>query len=156
MPGCVLRVASRTSQVDALVRVSGLTPTAVFRKGHPKATGSSVISRTSGFNVVVSTIDGLDSQAHDAVQFLIDHAGGLRRLQRHAAFGGMRLDFGLYHRPSRKKPWPSYRLPSDLVALAGNHGIELELSFYATGSERNPSFMKGLREQLRTRSTEDD
>ena len=136
MPGCVLRVASRTSQVDDLVRVSGLTPAAVFEKGHPKAAGSSLLSRTSGFNVVVSTRDGLGPQSRDAVRFLGHHARGLGRLRRHSAFRNMRLDFGLYDRRSRDLPWPTYRLPAHLVALAGQHDIELELSFYGPEQER--------------------
>ena len=66
MPGCVLRVASRTTQVDDLVRVSGFTPTAVYMKGQPKAAGSTVMSPTSGFNVVVSIAEGLELQTRDA------------------------------------------------------------------------------------------
>ena len=136
MAGCVLRVASKTSQVDDLVRVFGLTPTAVFRKGHPKAAGSSVVSRTSGFNVVVSIAHGLGLQGRDAVEFLTRHARRFGRLRRHVRFAGMTLDFGLRDRASRDVPWPSYRLPGRLVALAGKHGIELELSFYGTEPER--------------------
>jgi hypothetical protein len=137
MPGCVLRVASKTSQVDDLVRVSDLTPAAVFKKGHPKAPGSAVMSRTSGFNIVVSVADGLGPQARDAVRFLTHHSRGLGRLRRHAAFVGMALDFGLYDRATHDRPWPSYRLPADLVALAGKQGIELQLSFYGTEPERS-------------------
>ena len=42
----------------------------------------------------------------------------------------MTLDFGVYDRKSADKPWPTYRLPVPLIELAGNHGIEIELSFY--------------------------
>jgi hypothetical protein len=132
MPGCVLRVASKMSQVDELVRISGFRPTAVHKKGHPKSPGSSVMCRTSGFNVVVSLADGFGPQARDAVRFLTRHARRLGRLRRHVGFRSMTLDFGLYDRASPDVPWPSYRLPSSLVALAGKHGIELELSFYGT------------------------
>jgi hypothetical protein len=130
MPGCVLRIESKTSEVDDLVRVSGLRPVVVFKKGHPKTPGSAVMRRVSGFNVTVSIADGVEPQARDAVRFLTHHARGLGRLRRHAAFVRMTLDFGLYDRASRVRPWPSYRVPMDLVALAGKHGIELELSFY--------------------------
>jgi hypothetical protein len=134
MPGCVLRIKSKT-KVDDLVRVSGFTPCAVFRKGEPKTPRSAVLSRGSGFNVVVSDADGLGPQARDAARFLTRHARGLGRLRRHAAFVGMSLDFGLHDRTSRDVPWPSYRLPGDLVALAGKHGIELDLSFYGRAPE---------------------
>jgi hypothetical protein len=137
MPGCVLRVASSTSKVEDLVRVSGLTPVAVFKKGHPKTAGSAVMSRISGFNVVVSTAEVLQSQVRDAVGFLTHHARGLGRLRRHATFVGMNLDFGLSDRVSPDRPWPSYRVPSGLVALLGKHGMELELSFYPSAPERS-------------------
>jgi hypothetical protein len=138
MPGCVLRVASKTVQVEDLVRASGLTPTAVHKKGHPKVPGSEMICRASGFNVTVSIAEGIGPQARDAVQFLTHHVRRLGRLRRHAAFAGMTLDFGLYDRASRDRPWPPYRVPGDLVALAGKHGIGLELSFYGAEPERNP------------------
>lgn len=137
MPGCVLRVASSTSNVEDLVRVSGLTPVAVFKKGSPRFPGSEVMSRTSGFNVVVSVAEGLPPQVRDAVRFLTRHARGLGRLRRHATFVGMHLDFGLYDRASPDRPWPSYRVPAGLVALLGKHGMELELSFYGSAPERN-------------------
>jgi hypothetical protein len=37
----------------------------------------------------------------------------------------------------RKTPWPSYGLPADLVVLAGHYGIELQLSCYESGSQRD-------------------
>jgi hypothetical protein len=135
MPGCILRVASKTAQVENLVRVSGFTPTAVYKKGQPKAPGSAVMSLTSGFNVVVSIAEGLEPQVRDAVRFLTRHADAVERLQRDAAFDGMTLDFGLHDRASRDVPWPSYHLPGDLVALAGKHGVELTLSFYGPAPE---------------------
>jgi len=104
MPGCVLRIESKTSAVDDLVRVSGSTPCAVFRKGEPKVPGSTVMSRTSGFNVVVSDADGIAAQARDASRFLTHHAQGLGRLRRHAAFVSMSLDFGLYYLASPEVP----------------------------------------------------
>jgi hypothetical protein len=45
----------------------------------------------------------------------------------------MTLDFGIYDRATKEKPWPSYHLPAALVELAGKHGIEIELSFYGSG-----------------------
>jgi hypothetical protein len=47
----------------------------------------------------------------------------------------MTLDFGLYCTATEDRPWPSYRLPAALIALAGKQGIEIELSFY--GIERD-------------------
>jgi hypothetical protein len=131
MPGCVLRVQSATNQLDDLVEASGLTPIIVHRKGQPRVPGASSRSAASGFNVDVSGADdGIDTQVGDAIRFLKRHDAGLRRLRRCKAFGGMTLDFGLYSRSTKERPWPSYRLPADLIQQAGKHRIEIELSFY--------------------------
>jgi len=45
----------------------------------------------------------------------------------------MTLDFGVYYRATKERPWPSYRFPASLIELAGKHGIEIELSFYGPG-----------------------
>src|SRR5437870_8988726 len=131
MPGCVLRIQSKTSKVESLVEASGLRPIAIHRKGWPRVPGSTHLSPKSGFNVDVSRVDGsVEKQARDAIRFLKRHAAGLGRLRRCKAFGGMALDFGLYSRATEDRPWPIYRLPATLIELAGKHGIEIELSFY--------------------------
>jgi hypothetical protein len=132
MPGCVLRIRSKTSRVEDLVQASGLKPIVIHKKGYPRVTGAAAaLSRSSGFNVNVSNADGvLEQQARDAVRFLKNHARGLARLRRCRAFGGMTLDFGIYDLATMNQPWPSYRLPVPLVELAGKHGVEIELSFY--------------------------
>ena len=135
MPGCILRVGSKTSNVEPLLKSSGLQPIVVFRKGHPRAPGSTHLSRRSGFNVDVSRADGdLEHQVRDAIRFLKRHAAGVSRLRRHERFGGMTLDFGVYDRTTDQRPWPSYRIPASLIELAGKHGIEIELSFYGPDS----------------------
>lgn len=48
----------------------------------------------------------------------------------------MTLDFGLYDRANEDGPWPSYRLPSALIEIAGRHGLEIELSFYGVGPDK--------------------
>ena len=134
MPGCVLRVRSKTSKVEDLVQASGLKPIAIHRKGQPRVPGATALSPSSGFNVGVSDADGaLEKQTRDAVRFLKSHARGLARLRRCTAFAGMTLDFGVYERSLSDRPWPSYRIPAPLVELAARHGVELELSLY--GSE---------------------
>jgi len=135
MPGCVLRVQSKTLDVQILINASHLRPIAIHRKGHLRVPGSPYVSRASGFNVEVGRgNDGrVERQSRDAIRFLKRHAAGLRRLRRCQSFAGMTLDFGLYDRTTEERPWPSYRLPSALIELAGEHGIEIQLSFYGHG-----------------------
>jgi hypothetical protein len=51
MPGCVLRVKSATTKVEALVEASGLYPIVTYRKGQPRVPGASSLRRVSGLNV---------------------------------------------------------------------------------------------------------
>lgn len=40
------------------------------------------------------------------------------------------LDFGLWDCATAKYPWPCYPLSQRLVAMAGEFGFAIELSFY--------------------------
>jgi hypothetical protein len=133
MPGCVLRVGSKTTDVELLIKASRLKPIALFRKGHPRVPGSTRLNRESGFNVDVSKADAFEKQAQDATRFLKRYAAGLTRLRSNKKSGGMTLDFGVYDRATKERPWASYRLPAALIELAGKHGIEIELPFYGPG-----------------------
>jgi hypothetical protein len=123
--------------VEILVKASHLRPIVIHRKGYPRVPGGTQVSRGSGFNVDVSQADDgrIEKQARDAIRFLKRHAAGLKRLRRCKGFAGMTLDFGLYDRATEDRPWPTYHLPVALVELAGEHGIEIELSFYGRGAK---------------------
>ena len=132
MPGCVLRIKTKTLDVDTAVKASGLRPIVIFRKGTPKAPGAATLAKCSGFNVDVSRKEDLKQQVHDAVRFLRWHAAGLKRLRRSTTFGGMALDFADCYRATGAARWPSYHFPVTLVEVAGRHGIEIVLSLYGT------------------------
>jgi hypothetical protein len=137
MPGCVLRIASQTSNVDALIKTSGLQAIVVYRKGLPRVPGGTSLNRVSGFNVDVCGDAPMQRQASVAVAFLKRHSRALARLRRDRRFGGMELDFGLYDLRTPSRPWPSYRLPAALIQLAGKQRIEIVLSFYSTPKRRS-------------------
>jgi hypothetical protein len=133
MAGCVLRIESATTNVESLVRASGLRPIVIHRRGQPRVSGGSALSPSSGFNVDVSKSNGgIEKQVRDAVRFLNRHEAGLRRLRRCKNYKGMTLDFGLYDRATDERPWPSYRLPAALLKLAGTLEIGIDLSFYGS------------------------
>src|SRR5436190_1341590 len=126
MPGCVLRVGSKTTKVEPLIKASGLRRITIHRKGQPRMPGGTWLSVTSSFNVEVSRSNaGIERQARDAIRFLRRHHQGLQRLRRCKNFNGMTLDFGLYDRRTDETPWPSYHVPARLVGLAGKHFIEI-------------------------------
>ena len=138
MPGCVLRVKSATTEVEKLVEASRLQPVSIYRKGQRRVPSARKLSRVSGFNVDVSRLDtGVKEQTRDAIRFLKRHRADLQRLRRVKTYKGMTLDFGLFDLATKNRPWPTYRLPAELIRLAGKHEIEIELSFYG------PETLKG-------------
>lgn len=131
MPGCVFRVTSKTPAVELLAKRGGFEPLVIYKKGTPRVPGGESLRRSSGFNVDVSAADSdLPRQARDAIRFLKRHGPDIARMRRSRNFGGLLLDFGLHYRSSRERPWPTYRLPSDLLELAARYRIDIELSFY--------------------------
>jgi len=139
MPGCILRVVSSSTDVESLIKASGLRPYKVYREGEPLVPVRKLVNKYSGFNIHVSIADGssLDRQVRDAIRFLKRHSAGLGRLKRHRKFEEMTLDFGLWRGTDETEPLARFcRLPAILIELAGRHGIALELSFYGSNKKR--------------------
>lgn len=134
--GCVLRVAGRNFDVDAYLKHGVLVPTAVHRRGEarfptlPRARKSP----QSGFNIVVSKkeVSDLADQVKDAVVFLGRHRRAVRALCRRQGVESAVLDFGVERRTAAAVQ--VHLFPEDLVRLAGELGLALELSFYPPAS----------------------
>jgi len=131
MLGCVLRIGGERFSADSFVATSSLVPIAVFRKGESKA-GTKRLAKSDGVNIDVSRADGasLPEQIDDAMKFLRLHEAELTRLRDDLGRDAMALDFGLWDKATDDRPWSRYSLPSELLRLAGELGIEIELSFY--------------------------
>jgi hypothetical protein len=129
--GCVLRVAGRDFDVDAYLRRGGLIPTAVYRRGEARFPTLPRARKNlqSGFNIVVSKKDSSDfaGQVKDAVSFLVRHRRAVRALRRQKGVEDAILDFGVERRPEAVVQIEVF--PEDLVRLAGDLGLALELSF---------------------------
>jgi hypothetical protein len=129
---CVLRVAGREFDVDAYIKRGALVPSAVYRRGEarfptlPRARKSS----QSGFNIVVSKKPFSDfaGQVRDAVTFLERQRRAVQALRRRNGVDGATLDFGVERRGDAIVQCQVF--PEDLVRLAGQLGLALELSFY--------------------------
>jgi|SRR5918911_420384 hypothetical protein len=127
MPGCVLRVSGGDFQPHSFLKDSGFVPCNVFRKGERKAKDR--VWDSSGFTVVVSEASGDDfaQQVQDAAGFLRKHKEELARLIKFAGLEDARLDFGV----SRKSGFlRSSYLPPELLTLAGEVGVGIEISIY--------------------------
>ena len=129
MPSCILRVCGSTAKVRKFLASSSIEPVQVFWKGEPRTHQGRSIVKASGFNIELSRAEGIDAQAAQAVRFIRKHKDDIF-LIKSLGFSSATIDFGLYDLASDNRPWPSYRLPSQLVQLAGDLGCGIELSFY--------------------------
>jgi hypothetical protein len=131
---CILRIGGTSLDIGALLSSCSLTPVAQWRRGEVRTVGRKVRS-TSGANFLASDVDfdAFDIQVADAAAFLREHSAQLRRL---AAFDGVdsaTLDFAVSI--DEDTMVRSCTLSPELVRLAADAGLGLEISFYACSSE---------------------
>ena len=129
MPSCVLRVSGSTAKVRKFLASSGLEPDRVFWKGQPVNRASKRLIQQSGFNIELSSAEGLPRQAEQAVRFARRHWAALSLIQQ-LGFRAVSIDFGLYDLATEDRPWPSYSVPAAVARLASELGATIELSFY--------------------------
>jgi hypothetical protein len=128
----MLRVIGSAAKVRAFIARTHLQPYKVYFRGEPRVPRSRGPSKHSGFNVPVTSSaygGSLMKQSRVAAAFIRRHRAEFVRLKK-AAFSVMVLDFGLYDLASDKHPWPTYQISRQLIALAGEFGFDIELSFY--------------------------
>jgi hypothetical protein len=77
--------------------------------------------KVSGFNIELSRAEGVEAQAAQATRFIRRHRDDIF-LIKELRFAAVSIDFGLYDLATDDRPWPSYRLPSGFVQLAGELG----------------------------------
>jgi hypothetical protein len=129
---CVLRVAGREFDVDAYIQRGALVPSAVYRRGEarfPTLPRARTNSR-SGFSIVVSKrpFSDFEGQVREALAFLEKERRAVQALRRRKGVEGATLDFGVERRPDVAVQVQGF--PEDLVRLAGQLGLALDLSFY--------------------------
>lgn len=134
---CVLRVAGRELDVDAYIKRGALIPSAVYRRGEARfpTLPRARTNAKSGFNIVISKkpFSDFEGQVREAVTFLEKQRRAIQALRRRHGVEGAVLDFGVERRADAAVQVQVF--PEDLVRLAGQLGLALELSFYP---EPNP------------------
>ncbi len=127
MAGCVLRATGDNFQVTKFLETSTFAPCNVFHKGERKAKNH--IWKRSGITVIISEASGDDlaRQVQDAIEFVRENQKELSRLRGFDGLEDMELDFGVYRKDGFLQ---SSVFPAELIALAGNWGIGIELSIY--------------------------
>lgn len=134
MPSCMLRVSGSTAKVRKFLAVSSIQPVRVFWKGEPGVLKSRGPIKISGFNIELSSAEGLPAQATQAAKFIRKHKDDIL-LIKSLGFSSVAIDFGLYDLATEDRPWPSYRLPAAIIQQAGELGCNIELSFYGPPSD---------------------
>ena len=128
METCVLRATGDSFQPEVFLRESTFQPCNVFHKGERKA--ESRTWETSGLTVVVSEgSDDFAQQATDAIKFLKSNRAELLRLKESSGLESISLDFGVTRGIGFLQ---SHFFPSELVRLAGELEMALEVSVYGT------------------------
>jgi hypothetical protein len=124
---CCLRASGPDFDVDAFVSGTSLSCDPIWRRGEPRPLAGP--RKTSGFTAVVSEAAEFNAQVAGAIAFLQDHGPEIARLVAHPGVESVCLDFSVMWRANMAAQFS--HLPAELVALAGNLGLSLEVSHYA-------------------------
>jgi hypothetical protein len=129
--GCILRLTGSNLAVDDLLRLCTLEAYRVDRKGQAGPLKSSPPRAQPGIHLSVSdrSLDDLPGQIAEAISYLEINEGAIRRLREFPGVERAGLDFGIAWRDVAAQ---FDHFPSRLLQLAGNLGLDLELSHYPT------------------------
>ena len=139
---CVLRVDGKQFDPRMLLERSRLPAYDSWREGEPRLLGAKLWRAThdsSGFKVDVSRKESTDlpGQIEDALRFLEQFKDELRAVVATAGVERVELDFPFAVRATEQPPFlQSVFLPPNLLALAGELGVGIEISVYPPISER--------------------
>jgi hypothetical protein len=127
---CILRADGKDFDVDNFVEKSAMKVYSCWRKGERRFHESSTNTQkheSSGIQIEVSNAEfsELAMQIDDAIKFLKENAGEVKKLVSFPGVEGAELDFGV-----ESKPLAFYTFPAELVSLAGAVGVALIVSAY--------------------------
>ena len=127
--------------VDDVVRVCPLEPFRTDRKGEPSRIKSKGPESQSGAHFLVSPreFNDLAGQIAEAIAYLETNKAAIRDLMAFAGVEGAVLDFGTEWRDVAAQ---FDRFPAKLLQLAGNLGLDLEISHYP-GAEPDAAEVAG-------------
>jgi len=134
---CHLRVDGRRLDPEFWLRQMRVVATYVGHRGD-RLPGNRK-SRTACFNVNVSGrgFGEFSRQIADAKRFLRTHSALLRQLTDHATVEHAVLDFGISALVDCREVFAQFiTFPADLVALAADVGVALEVSLYPVTDSR--------------------
>lgn len=129
---CIFRVSSVSFDVDSFLKQSHLEPDRLWHKGEKAV--SNRVCENSGFTMVASDaeMNNLGQQIEDAITFLKENQAGLEQLKNFPNVDTPYLDFAI---EDRNVAGQYDRFPPELLRLAGNLNIGIEISRYATSED---------------------
>lgn len=125
--GCVLRVGGKTFPVDDFLAGTALKPCKVWHVGELRLPKTKPPYTDSGFNLVTSDANDLPLLVTDTIAFLTTHRQEMLHLVKTPGLEYLILDFGI----ARHDVLAQYdRFPVELIRLAAEFGMSIELSHY--------------------------
>jgi hypothetical protein len=135
---CNLIILGKNLDIDGLIRKSKLRGFTKIYKGQPalksKPQGRKITHSQIGIQTSKAAFNDLKKQIKDTIRFLKKHKGNLKMIKETDEIDLAFLDFATDLRIDNKKVhFQSVRFPTELLQLAGDIGLELEISVYPMG-----------------------
>lgn len=126
--GCILRVSTDDVAIDDLLSSIKVASYRIDRKGEP-IFRSERVRKKSGFHILTHGTSelNLQSQIVETIAFLRTHAKDLASIMSFPGVTGAELDIAIIRRDVVVQ---GEYLPSELLSLAGNLGIGINISLY--------------------------
>src|SRR5579863_5284164 len=137
---CILTIRGGNLNVEEFIQKTGLQPYKKFDKGEPRIRTKPEGKKhpLSGLSLEASSADfnQLDKQIEDTMEFLRANKEKLRHISATKEVDFATLDFGIELRIDFKRvAYQFEHFPSELLRLAGELGIGLDISLYPPTTE---------------------
>jgi Domain of unknown function (DUF4279) len=137
---CILTIKGENLDVEGFIRQTGLQPYKKFLKGDPKTRSKPEGKKFSfsGLSLEASSADfnQLDKQIQDTIEFLRSNKEKLCHIAVTKEVDFATLDFGIELRIDFERVVYQFEhFPAELLRLAGELGISLDISLYPPPGE---------------------
>lgn len=137
---CILTINGRNFDVDTFIETSKLKPYRKSYKGQPKFETKPASEKLTHSSISLETskadFDNLKKQISDTIRFLKINKDKLAYIVSTKGIDKAVLNFGIDLRIDRKKVLiQSDTFPNELLRLAGELGLDIELSLYPVDLE---------------------
>jgi len=138
---CILTIRGRNFDIDAFIKTTKLKPYKKSYKGQPrvntKPDGEKLTHSLIAIETSRADFDNLEKQISDTIRYLKKNKEQLAHIPSTKGIDNAWLDFGINLRIDGKKVMvQSDKFPSRLLQLAGNLGLDIELSIYPVNLEK--------------------